>query len=139
MKKPNLNNFGKKLKFKQRTKKQETITEKELFIESMDMFTEVWNRSNETYEKYKINLLEYEEQFYQIIEGFILLKYGLWKAEIMLWYVFARVDEDNKVVPLTYKVKDQEEEEVYLNNSNDLWDFLKKIEEANPETDTDTK
>lgn len=137
--KPNLNNFGKKLKFKQRTKKQETITEKELFIESMDMFTEVWNRSNETYEKYKINLLEYEEQFYQIIEGFILLKYGLWKAEIMLWYIFARVDEDNKVVPLTYKVKDQEEEEVYLNNSNDLWEFLKKIEDANTETDTDTK
>jgi hypothetical protein len=137
--KPNLNNFGKKLKFKQRIKKQETITEKELFIESMDMFTEAWNRSNETYEKYKINLLEYEEQFYQVIEGFILLKYGLWKTEIILWYIFARVDENGKVIPLTYKIKDKEEEEIILNTSNDLWEFLKKIEEANTETDTDTK
>ena len=137
--KPNLNNFGKKLKFKQRTKKQETITEKELFIESMDMFTEAWNRSNETYEKYKINLLEYEEQFYQVIEGFILLKYGLWKTEIILWYIFARVDENGEVIPLAYKIKDKEEEEIILNTSNDLWEFLKKIEEANTETDTDTK
>jgi hypothetical protein len=137
--KPNLNNFGKKLKFKQRAKKQETITEKELFIESMDMFTEAWNRSNETYEKYKINLLEYEEQFYQVIEGFILLKYGLWKTEIILWYIFARVDENGEVIPLTYKIKDKEEEEIILNTSNDLWEFLKKIEEANTETDTDTK
>lgn len=137
--KPNLNNFGKKLKFKQRTKKQETFTEKEIFIESMEMLEEAWVRSNESYEKYKINLLEYEEQFYQVIEGFILLKYGLWKTEIILWYIFARVDAEGNIIPLTYKIKDQEEEEIILNNPNDLWEFLKKIEEANTETDTDTK
>jgi hypothetical protein len=127
-----LNNFGKNLKFKQRSsKKVPEISEKELFIESMGIFTEVWNRSNETYEKYKINLLEYEEQFYQIIEGFILIKYGLWKTEIILWYIFARVDENNNITPLTYKMKDNEDEEIILNNPNDLWEFLKKIEEAN--------
>lgn len=126
-----LNNFGKNLKFKQRTKKQETITEKEIFIETMNMFTEVWTRSNISYDKYKINLLEYDEMFYQIIEGFILLKYDLWKTEIILWYIFARVDENNNITPLTYKIKDNEDEEIILNNPNDLWEFLKKIEEAN--------
>ena len=135
MKKPNLNNFGKKLKFKQRTKKQETFTEKDIFIESMEMLEEAWVRSNESYEKYKINLLEYEEQFYQVIEGFILLKYGVWKTEIILWYIFARVDADGNITPLAYKIKDQEEEEIVLNNPNDLWEFLKKIEDANTETE----
>jgi hypothetical protein len=139
MKKPNLNNFGNKLKLKERVKKKETVTEKDLFIESMTMLEEAWVRSNESYEKYKINLLEYEEQFYQIIEGFILLKYGVWKTEIMLWYIFARVSEEGEVIPLAYKIKDQEEEEIVLNNSTDLWEFLKKIEEANTETDTDIK
>ena len=135
MKKPNLNNFGKKLKLKERVKKQETFTEKEIFIESMEMLEEVWVRSNESYEKYKINLLEYEEQFYQVIEGFILLKYGVWKTEIILWYIFARVDADGNITPLAYKIKDQEEEEIVLNNPNDLWEFLKKIEDANTETE----
>jgi hypothetical protein len=137
MKKPDLNNFGNKLKFKERVKKQKTITEKDLFIESMTMLEEAWNRSNESYEKFKINLLEYEEQFYQVIEGFILLKYGVWKTEIMLWYIFARIDADGVIIPLAYKIKDQEEEEIILNNSTDLWEFLKKIEDVN--TDTDIK
>ena len=131
----NLGNFGKGLKFKQRTKKQETFTEKDIFIESMEMLEEAWVRSNESYEKYKINLLEYEEQFYQVIEGFILLKYGVWKTEIILWYIFARVDADGNITPLAYKIKDQEEEEIVLNNPNDLWEFLKKIEDANTETE----
>jgi hypothetical protein len=135
MKKPNLNNFGKKLKFKQRTKKQETYTEKDLFIESMELLEQTWVRSNESYEKFKINLLEYEEQFYQVIEGFILLKYGVWKAEIILWYIFSRVDEENNIFPLTYIIKDNEEEEVILNNPTDLWEFLNKIDNANKETE----
>jgi hypothetical protein len=135
MKKPNLNNFGNKLKFKERVKKQKTITEKDLFIESMTMLEEAWNRSNESYEKFKINLLEYEEQFYQVIEGFILLKYGVWKTEIILWYIFARVDADGVIIPLAYKIKDQEEEEILLNNPSELWDFLKKIEDVNTDTE----
>jgi hypothetical protein len=135
MKKPNLNNFGKKLKFKQRTKKQETYTEKDLFIESMELLEQTWIRSNESYEKFKINLLEYEEQFYQVIEGFILLKYGVWKAEIILWYIFSRVDEENNIFPLTYIIKDNKEEEVILNNPTDLWEFLNKIDNANKETE----
>lgn len=135
MKKPNLNNFGKKLKFKERVKKQETYTEKDLFIESMELLEQTWIRSNESYEKFKINLLEYEEQFYQIIEGFILLKYGIWKAEIILWYIFSRVDEENNIFPLTYIIKDNEEENVILNNPTDLWEFLNKIDNANKETE----
>lgn len=135
MKKPNLNNFGKKLKFKERSKKQETFTEKDLFLESVSMLEGVWNRSNEAYEKYKINLLEYEEDFYQIIEGFILLKYGVWKTEIILWYIFARKDEEGTIYPLTFKIKDKDEEEVILNNSSDLWDFLKRVEESNTDTE----
>lgn len=139
MKKPNLNNFGKQLKFKQKTKqakKQKTVSEKELFIETMDMFSDVWNRSNDTYEKYKINLLEYEEQFYQIIESFVLLKYGFWKTELILWYIFSRLNEENEVIPILYKTNDgEEQEEIILNNPSDLWDFLKKVEESNNDTE----
>lgn len=130
MNKPNLNNFGKNLKAKQRNiKPQQVFTEKDIFIESINMFYDSWVRSNKTYDLFKINLLEYEEPFYQIIEGFILLKYGSWKTEIILWYIFAREDENGEVLPLTLQIKDKEEEEVYLRTPSDLWDFLLKIEE----------
>jgi len=41
MRKPNLNNFGKGLKFNQRASKQKQLSEKELFIQMIDMFQEV--------------------------------------------------------------------------------------------------
>jgi hypothetical protein len=131
MKKPNLNNFGKKLKLNERPTKQKTITEKDLFIETIDMFYEVWIRSNEAYEKYKINLLEYEEKFYQIIENCLCLKYSLWEAEIILWYIFAREDENNNVSPLLLQFDGKEDEEVIIKNSSDLWDLLERLRKEN--------
>lgn len=135
MKKPNLSNFGKKLKFSKRVEKNEILTEEEIFVETMTMLSNLWNRSNEAYERYKINLLEYEEQFYQVIEGFILLKYGLWKTEIILWYIFARQDLEGNVAPLMYKSQSKETEEVILKTPSELWNFIKRIEDTNPETE----
>jgi len=129
----NLNNFGKNLKFNQRSEKgKKVLTEKELFIELMTMLEETWDRSNESYEKYKINLLEYEESFYQMIEGFMFLKYGDWKTEIALWYIFIRKGEDGDIIPLKVKFHDKkEDEEIYLNNATDLWDILERIDKEN--------
>jgi len=129
----NLNNFGKNLKFNQRSEKgKKVLTEKELFIELMTMLEETWDRSNESYEKYKINLLEYEESFYQMIEGFMFLKYGDWKTEIALWYIFIRKGEEGDIIPLKVRFNDaKEDEEIYLNNATDLWDILERIDKEN--------
>ena len=131
MKKPNLNNFGKKLKLNERPTKQKTITEKELFIETVDMFYEVWIRSNEAYEKYKINLLEYEEKFYQIIENCLCLKYNIWEAEIILWYIFARELDGEDIAPLLLQFEGKEDEEVIVKTSSDLWDLLERLRKEN--------
>ena len=131
MKKPNLNNFGGKLKLNARAggKKKKTITEKELFIETIDLFYQTWYRSNKIYESDKINLLEYEENFYQIIENCLSLKYEPWKVEIVLWYVFVRVDEKNEPMPLFIQFNGEEPKEIVLKTSEELWDLIKKIED----------
>jgi len=126
MSKPNLNNFGKKLKLTKRST-EKVITEKEIFIETIDMFSEAWNRSNRVYDSYKVNLLEYEEPFYQIIENCLILKYEPWKVEVILWYVFAREDEDGNVLPLQLFIEGKEEE-VFLTKPEELWEFLKRID-----------
>lgn len=132
MKTPNLNNFGKNLKFNKRSSKKDEedkgITEKEMFTETVEMFQNAWDRSNSTYEKFQINLLEYEEKFYQIIENLFLIKYGLWRTEIILWYIFARVDnEDGSIAPLLIQIEGKEDEEVILKTPEELWDLLERL------------
>ena len=128
MKKPNLNNFGKNLKLKKRPDKQPQLSEKEIFVDAVTLLCDCWNTSNEAYNKFKLNLLEYEERYYQAIEGFILLKYGLWKTEIILWYVFAREDEEGNIAPLLIQIKDKPDEEVILKSPTELWDLLERLE-----------
>ena len=55
-------------------KNARSISEYDLFIETIVRFDECWNNSNELYKVFKINLLEYEEQYYQIIEKFTVVK-----------------------------------------------------------------
>jgi len=124
----NLGNFGKGLKFKQRTKKQETYTEKDIFIETIDLLYSTWIRSNKAYEMYKINLLEYEEPFYQIIENCLLIKYDLSKTEIILWYIFGREDEEGNILPLIFQVDGKDDEKLIINNPSDLWNLLEKLD-----------
>ena len=125
----NLGNFGKGLKFNKRNiTKQETITEKDLFIETIDLLYDTWIRSNKTYEMYKINLLEYEESFYQIIENCLLIKYDLPKTEIILWYIFGREDEEGNILPLILQVDGKDDEELIISNPSDLWSLFEKLD-----------
>lgn len=129
MKKVNLNNFGQGLNFnKRKVKKKKVLTEDEMFIETINLFNETWERSNTTYELFQINLLEYEEKFYQIIENCIFLKYGLWKTELIMWYIFGRRDPKGKPLPLIIQANDGSEETVILNSSEELLVLIKKLE-----------
>ena len=88
-----------------------------------------WIDSNEMYDKFKISILEYEEGYYQVIEDLLFLKYGSWKTELILWYVFGRKDQEGEIHSLTIKIKDKEDEEVYLKSPLELWNFLERLEE----------
>jgi hypothetical protein len=125
----NLNNFGKRLKLIKRTKKAKEISELDLFIESVGMMDHCWERSNNLYEVFGLNTLEYEESYYQIIEDLLLIKYGYWKTEIILWYVFGRKDEEGEIHPLVVQHVGGEDEEVVIATPLELWNFLAKIEE----------
>jgi hypothetical protein len=125
----NLNNFGKRLKLTERIKKTKEISEEELFVESIGMLDYCWNRSNKLYETFGLNTLEYEESYYQIIEDLLLIKYGFWKTEIILWYVFERKDEEGNINPLIVQYNGEEDKELILETPLELWNFLLEVEE----------
>jgi hypothetical protein len=125
----NLNNFGKKFKLNKRSKKDKIISEEEMFVETIDMMSKCWERSNQLYDTFKINFLEYEEDYFRVLENLVVLKYGLWKAEIILWYIFGRIDMDGKVHALVLQNEGDEPQNIALTTTQELWDFLKKLEE----------
>ena len=130
-----LSNFGKKFKSKKRVKSSKVLTELDMFIDVVNRLEKCWDKSNKIYETFKVNILEYEEDYFQIIEDLLLMKYGSWKTEIILWYVFGRKDSDGNVFPLIMQPKGEEKKEVILNTSSELWTFLEKLEERKRKED----
>lgn len=123
----NFEGLGKQLKLTKRSEKKKPLSEKEMFIDLVARLDQAWNNSNIMYEQFKVNLLEYEEQYFTLIEDLILLKYGDWKSEIILWYVYGRIDEEGNMYSLMLTMND-EKKEVVINNPTQLWDFIKMIE-----------
>lgn len=130
-----LSNFGKKFKSKKRVKSSKVLTELDMFIDVVNRLEKCWDKSNKIYETFKVNILEYEEDYFQIIEDLLLMKYGSWKTEIILWYAFGRKDSDGNVFPLIMQPKGEEKKEVILNTSSELWTFLEKLEERKRKED----
>ena len=130
-----LSNFGKKFKTKKRIKSSKVPTELDMFIDIVDRLEKCWDKSNKIYETFKVNILEYEEDYFQIIEDLLLMKYGAWKTEIILWYAFGRKDSDGNVFPLIMQPKGEEKQEVILNSPAELWTFLEKLEERKRKED----
>ena len=130
-----LSNFGKKFKTKKRVKSSKVPTELDMFIDVVNRLEKCWDKSNKIYEVFKVNILEYEEDYFQIIEDLLLMKYGAWKTEIILWYAFGRKDSDGNVFPLIMQPKGEEKKEVILNSPSELYSFLEKLEERKRKED----
>jgi len=125
----NLNNLGKQFKFSRRisVKPTETLSEKEMFVDLITRLDETWDSSNKLFAKFKINLLEYEEGYFGLIEDLLLMKYGSWKTEIILWFVYGRIDENGEIHPLSLNLEGNEEK-VIIKTPTQLWDLLNRIE-----------
>ena len=130
-----LSNFGKKFKTKKRVKSNKVPTELDMFVDVVTRLEKCWNKSNKIYEIFKLNVLEYEEDYFQIIEDLLLMKYGAWKTEIILWYAFGRKDDEGNIFPLVMQAKDEEKQEVLLTTPIELWTFLEKLEERKRKED----
>jgi hypothetical protein len=127
--KVDLNKLGKQLKLtKREVPPNKKLTDKEIFIDLISRLEHSWNNSNELYEKFKVNLLEYEENLFSLIEDLILIHFGEWKTEIMLWYVYGRIDDDGNLYSLLLSNEKNEQEEIIIDTPLQLWDFITRLE-----------
>ena len=121
-----MKNFGKNVIIK--PKKQKGLSEKEIFIDIVSLLDECFSRSA-SLEQHNLNIATYDEPFYIMIENLMFLKYGEWKTDIILWWVYNRYNEEGEIMPI--KLNDHVEnveEEVMIENADQLWEFLKRID-----------
>lgn len=122
----NLDSLGKQLKLSKRgapEEKKPLKSEKEVFIDLITRLETSWTESAELYDKFKINLLEYEERYFSLIEDMVYYLYEEWEAEIMLWFVYGRIDKDGNLYSLVLNT-DKEKKEIIINTPLQLWDFI---------------
>ena len=121
-----MKNFGKNVNIK--PKKQKGLSEKEIFVEIISLLDDCFARSA-SLEQHNLNITSYDEPFYIMIENLLFIKYGEWKTDIILWWVYNRYNEEGEVSPI--KLNDHvenKEEDVLVETAEQLWEFLKRID-----------
>ena len=121
-----MKNFGKNVNIK--SKKKKDLSEKEIFIDIINLLDECFERSS-SLEQHNLNITSYEEPFYVMIENLLYIKYGEWKTDIILWWVYDRFNEEGEIMPI--KLNDHienKEEDVLIETTDQLWEFLKKLD-----------
>jgi len=122
-----MKNFGKNVNIK--SKNQPNLSEKDIFINIVDLLDQCWERTNALGEEFNMDMSTYDEPFYLIIENLFFIKYSEWKTDIILWWVYNRFNEEGELMPI--KLNDhteKTEEEVIVETPEELWNFLKRIE-----------
>lgn len=121
-----MKHFGKNVNIK--SKKKKVLSEKETLIDIIILLEECFVRSS-LLEQNNLNIMNYEESFYIMIENLLYLKYGEHKTDIILWWVYDRFDEEGELKPIKLISKeDSSEKEITIQTAEQLWDFLKQID-----------
>jgi hypothetical protein len=125
----NIRNFGTNLWIKE-SFSSKMRKEKQIFIEIVKTLLLINNRSIDLINKNNIDLTYYDNLFFDVIEDLLLLKYGITKTNIILWYIYERISEDGTINSITFNyVENGNVEEYILKNEEELWNLLLKLEE----------
>jgi hypothetical protein len=124
----NLKNFGKNLNIKQKNPPSSNNS-KAFFIDVVTLFDAVCQRTAEM-DSFGINMETYDDAFFILIENLILKQYGEWKTELVLWYVYDRFNENEELMPVNIQEEGKEEEEVFVEDPEQLWNLIKRIEKT---------
>jgi hypothetical protein len=114
---------GNNLQIKESSKSLEK-KKKSNFIKIITQFKNVWKVSNELGSEYGVNLVNYEDKYYRIIENLIFEHYGKWAGEIIMWWIY-EVDDPKKE---TYYVYDKDHKIKHpIKSVSQLYTTLKKM------------
>jgi len=113
-------NISTSLKFK---KKNTSDRKREMFLKIITLCEAVLTREILLAADFKLQLDKYNEDFYQIIDSLLLLYLGKNGFELVSFYLYDRINPDGTINYLL----DTDKKEVKLENAEDLFDLICKI------------
>jgi hypothetical protein len=97
---------------------------RDLFINIVNQIEFVTTQSYLLEKDFKIDLSKHEENFYQIIDSFILLFFGKEIYELLSFYFYERYNPDGTQNGL---IIEETGEELFIQNAAELWDLIVKV------------
>jgi hypothetical protein len=117
-----------------RRKKTKEDTQRELFLTNIPLLEHILTRGVMLESDYGFNTNLYDEPFYQIIDSLIYMHFDEDAADLIMFYLYERVNPDGTFNPVT----DVNGDEVPLENAEDLWILVQQITEENKNKDAST-
>ena len=105
-----------------RRKKNVEDIKRELFVDIVTKLELAINRSSLGSVELGINLSEYDELFFQIIDNLIHLSFGTQAAELISVYCYDRPPIDGFIT-----IEDEKGNEIKIDNVESLWNEVRKL------------
>jgi hypothetical protein len=113
-----------------RKRKTEDDISRESFEKIIQTMEAVQVRSTLLHGEFSLDLLNYDEKFYEIIDRLFVLHFGQAAAEIIFFYVYERMDPDGN----TNQLLDQNDNPIPLESPNDLWMLVNHLKDKTSKT-----
>jgi hypothetical protein len=107
-----------------RKNKKSFDQKRDLFISIVNQIEYVTTQSYLLEKDFKIDLSKHEENFYQIIDSFILLSFGKDVYELLSFYFYERYNPDGTQNGL---IIEETGEEILIETAAELWDLIVKV------------
>jgi hypothetical protein len=123
-----LSPFGKHLVVKDKNKTKINTSDKQMFIELVETFSMAHQRSLDVEKEHGLKLEKYDGLFFLLIENLFYHHYGEWQTELILWYVYDRLDDEKNVIPMMlFDEITGEETEMNIKNASELYSFIQSV------------
>jgi hypothetical protein len=113
-----------------RKRKTEDDISRESFEKIIQTMEAVQVRSTLLHGDFSLDLLNYDEKFYEIIDRLFVLHFGQAAAEIIFFYVYERMDPDGN----TNQLLDQNDNPIPLESPSDLWMLVNHLKDKTSKT-----
>jgi len=107
-----------------RKKKSGTDFNRELFEKIVRTIDEIQVRSALLYSELGLDYNNYDEKFWEVIDGLLVMHFGKEASELVFFYLYERTAPDGSINELV----NSNDEVVPLETIADLWDLITKIQ-----------
>jgi hypothetical protein len=108
-------------------RRNKAFKKKILFISLIEQYEKALNKSARLQSEFGLDLFDYEEPFYGVIDKLMLLTWGMNVYELVTFYLYERANLDGTINYLVETKEDGTEVEVFLKTAEDLYNYLSQI------------